>query len=222
MKIVDEYGTTGRSGTYAANFTTDALSNTGSALNPGASALIMSLSLPPGKYQVTVTVYLSGTVAAGDANNVQLFWNPTGYKVLYPAVANVPESTTFTATINGGSIGAFTIGASSGGGVTYNVGISAVAIAASPTGAAVVNAVEALPNYEIPEMISSVLVTGPTLTPFNLNIGNRSWDLVTDNTGKAILSPIALLLTRNDRRLLSSPVSGNWTLELMGTADARF
>src|SRR6266849_5744630 len=42
------------------------------------------------------------------------------------------------------------------------------------------------------------------------------------STGKVILAPVAVMLSRNDRRLLTSVTNGNWNLELMGHGDERF
>lgn len=83
--------------------------------------------------------------------------------------------------------------------------------------------VEVQPTFDtINEKIESIIVTGPPATAFTLNLGDRQWSLVTDASGKVILAPVAVLLSRNDRRLLTSATSGNWNLELMGHADERF
>jgi hypothetical protein len=84
-------------------------------------------------------------------------------------------------------------------------------------------AVEVLPTFDtINEKIESIIVTGPVTTAFTLQLGDRTWNLSTDATGKVILAPVAVMLSRNDRRLLTSVTNGNWNLELMGHADERF
>ncbi len=84
-------------------------------------------------------------------------------------------------------------------------------------------AVEVLPTYDtINEKIESIIVTGPVTTAFTLQLGDRFWNLSTDATGKVILAPVAVMLSRNDRRLLTSVTNGNWNLELMGHGDERF
>lgn len=82
--------------------------------------------------------------------------------------------------------------------------------------------VEVLPQFEISEQIQSVLITGPVNTGCTLQLGDRSMSLATDATGKIVIAPVAFLLTRNDRRILTSQTPGSWTLELMGYADARY
>lgn len=83
--------------------------------------------------------------------------------------------------------------------------------------------VEVQPEYDtMPELITAVLVTGPVSTTFTLQLGNRNWNLATTANGFCLISPIGILLTRNDRRILTSATAGNWTLELTGRADERF
>jgi hypothetical protein len=83
--------------------------------------------------------------------------------------------------------------------------------------------VEVLPTFDtISEKIESVIVTGPVTTAFTLQLGDRNWSMATDATGKVIMSSVAILLSRNDRRILTSGTAGNWTLELMGIADERY
>lgn len=86
-----------------------------------------------------------------------------------------------------------------------------------------VSVVEVLPTFDtINEKIESVIVTGPVTTAFTLQLGDRFWSMSTDATGKCILAPVAILLGRNDRRVLSGQSAGNWNLELMGIADERY
>ncbi len=83
--------------------------------------------------------------------------------------------------------------------------------------------VEVQPQFDtIAEMIESVLITGPVSTAFTVQLGDRNWTLTTNTTGLAVIAPVGIMLTRNDRRLLTGASAGNWTLELMGHADERY
>lgn len=83
--------------------------------------------------------------------------------------------------------------------------------------------VEVLPTFDtIGEKIESVIITGPVTTAFTLQLGDRYWSMSTDATGKCLLAPVAILLGRNDRRILTGVSAGNWNLELMGIADERY
>lgn len=83
--------------------------------------------------------------------------------------------------------------------------------------------VEVLPTFDtINEKIESVIITGPVTTAFTLQLGDRYWSMSTDATGKCLLAPVAILLGRNDRRILTGASAGNWNLELMGIADERY
>jgi hypothetical protein len=82
---------------------------------------------------------------------------------------------------------------------------------------------EVLPTFDtINEKIESIFITGPPTTAFTLQLGDRTWTLTTDVSGKVIIAPVGIMLSRNDRRILTSAVNGNWNLELMGHADERF
>lgn len=83
--------------------------------------------------------------------------------------------------------------------------------------------VEVQPQFDIyGEMIRSLLVTGPPSTAFTLQLGDRSYNLLTDASGKLELQRTGFMLSRNDRRILTSVTGGNWTLELFGFADERY
>lgn len=77
------------------------------------------------------------------------------------------------------------------------------------------------PTYDYkPEKIESIIITGP---PGNvtLQLGDRFWSLTIPATGIIVIGPVAVLLNRNDPRILTGP-TGNYNLELMGIADERF
>lgn len=80
------------------------------------------------------------------------------------------------------------------------------------------------PDYDmLDEIIESVTVTGPPTTAFTLNLGKRAWStLVLPASGILIIAPVRMSLGRNDVRMLTSAVAGNWTLELTGYADTRY
>lgn len=83
--------------------------------------------------------------------------------------------------------------------------------------------VEVMPQFDtMNELITSILVTGPVSTAFTLQVGDRNWGLTTDARGLAVIAPVVIMLGRNDRRILTSVTPGNWTLELMGSADERY
>jgi len=77
------------------------------------------------------------------------------------------------------------------------------------------------PQFETGEIIESILVTGPTAGVTSLQLGDRFWSLVIPSTGFVIISPIAIMLSRNDNRILTPASAGEWSLELMGYADTR-
>lgn len=94
--------------------------------NPGAFATIATTnSLPAGTYSVTATVYVSGTVTAADANNMEFFGTGIATtKIAYPGVANTPVTLTANITTTGaGAIGVQSIGAASGVSAIYNASI---------------------------------------------------------------------------------------------------
>jgi hypothetical protein len=82
--------------------------------------------------------------------------------------------------------------------------------------------VEVLPQFEISEKIQSIFITGPVSTACVLTLGDRSLNMATDATGTITIAPVAFLLDRSERRILTSVTPGNWTLELMGYADVRY
>lgn len=87
--------------------------------------------------------------------------------------------------------------------------------------ATVTNPLEVLPVFEVGEIIESIIVTGPA-GAFTLQLGDRVWNLVMPASQFFFIgAPMGMMLSRNDRRLLSSSVAGEWTLELMGRADTR-
>lgn len=95
-----------------------------------------SFSVPPGTYQVTATVYLSGTVTAADANNMFLSGTGTATPtIIYPGVVNTPVVYTATFTSTGaGGFGVKTINAASGASAIYNASIVVTPVNTAATG----------------------------------------------------------------------------------------
>lgn len=97
-----------------------------SATDPGSfDGFAFTNSVPAGTYEVTATVYLSGTVTSADANNMQI--TGTGFdtvRIAYPGVIDVPVTITATVTTTAaGGIGVQSINAASGSGAVYNASI---------------------------------------------------------------------------------------------------
>lgn len=107
----------------------------GSAADPAANAVVVATaSLPAGRYQVQAATACTGTVAAGDLNNVQLqvgatvigplLQSPTANILLQnlPIIVNVPSA--------GAAISVTAVANASGGSVTYNAQLAVHQIAA--------------------------------------------------------------------------------------------
>ncbi len=77
------------------------------------------------------------------------------------------------------------------------------------------------PDFErIPEIIESVVITGPTATPaFTVKLGKRVWNLTLPATQILVIGPLSMKLGYEDDRFLQTAVAGDWSLELMGYAD---
>jgi hypothetical protein len=89
----------------------------------------------------------------------------------------------------------------------------------SSEGATGETVLQVVPDYEpANERITSVLVTGPPLTAFVLELGARYMTLVTDASGKLLLAPVGFTLTPTSKRLLTTAVPGSWFLQLSGYA----
>lgn len=92
-------------------FPADSVANAASATNPTANTAIATITTPAaGVYSVQVWAMGTGTIAAGDAFNMDFRVDGTSIaKMPVPAVANVPVSTTFVMTVNGAQ--SFTVNA---------------------------------------------------------------------------------------------------------------
>lgn len=79
------------------------------------------------------------------------------------------------------------------------------------------------PQYETPEIIESVLVTGPAAGTGTIQLGDRLWPFVLPATGILFIgAPLGVCLSRSDLRVLTvTGTAGEYTFELMGHADSR-
>jgi hypothetical protein len=78
------------------------------------------------------------------------------------------------------------------------------------------------PTYEyMPEKIVAIIVCGPAGN-VNLLLGDRNLALVIPASGLLVISPVQMLLSRTDARVLTAQTPGPYFLELMGWADRRF
>jgi hypothetical protein len=77
-----------------------------------------------------------------------------------------------------------------------------------------------LPQWEVSEKITSIIIVGP---PGNvtLQLGDRIWPLTIPAAGFIIMSPVAVLLSRSDLRQLTFGAPGIYMVELMGYCDTR-
>lgn len=91
------------------------------------------------------------------------------------------------------------------------------------TGAATESTLTVQPTYEMmPEKIVGVIVSGPPTTAVTIILGDRQWPVIIPAVGILVIAPIAIILGRNDPRQIVSATPGQFFLELMGYADARF
>jgi len=74
----------------------------------------------------------------------------------------------------------------------------------------------------MPEKIESIIINGPASASFTLQLGDRFWSMVMPASGILTIGYVAVLLGRNDPRILTASTSGDWFFELMGVADQRF
>lgn len=94
--------------------------NSGSQTSPGAAATIASVAAAAGTYTVQWTVVLSGTLGAGDANNLQLTNGATQVAISTNAGAAgtyVQQTATIVVAAGGATVAVKSIGAATVGGV---------------------------------------------------------------------------------------------------------
>lgn len=56
--------------------------------------------------------------------------------------------------------------------------------------------------------------------PYTLNLGQRTWNLGLPPSGIQVISPVKMSINESSKRILTSSVAGNWTVELMGITDS--
>lgn len=104
----------------------------GSVTNPGTFTAIAATgnNVPAGLYNVTATVFLSGTVTAADANNMFIGGsNITAVHIAYPGIANVPVTLSTVVQATGGdTLRVINTAAASGGSAIYNASITATPV----------------------------------------------------------------------------------------------
>jgi hypothetical protein len=76
-------------------------------------------------------------------------------------------------------------------------------------------------QYETPERIDNIIITGPANAAVSLQLGDRVWSLIIATSGILHIGPLGLYLGRSDNRVLTAVTPGEYTLELMGYADTR-
>lgn len=83
--------------------------------------------------------------------------------------------------------------------------------------------VQVQPQWEYPEIIQSIIITGPAAATAVLQLGDRFWNLVMPASQILMLAgPLGIVLNRSDPRILTPTIAtGEWSLELMGHADTR-
>lgn len=74
------------------------------------------------------------------------------------------------------------------------------------------------PEFEVSEIITSVIATGPA-GAFTLKLGKRVWPLVMPAEQILVIAPVQFSLSRQDDRQLIGGAPGDWSLELCGYAD---
>ena len=109
----------------------------GSATDPAANtAIAFTGTLPAGVYQVSATVFLSGTVTAADGSNMELVADSAQVGVIaYPGVANVPVTYTATVTLTtAGTIGIQAVADASGASAVYDGSVTATPVSPAAAG----------------------------------------------------------------------------------------
>jgi hypothetical protein len=66
-----------------------------------------------------------------------------------------------------------------------------------------VTSLEVLPDYEMSEVIVSIVIGAPPFSVCQLQLGNRYLQITIDQTGLRVITPVAYQLDRRDRRILT-------------------
>ena len=79
------------------------------------------------------------------------------------------------------------------------------------------------PTWEYPEIVESIIITGPPAATATVQLGDRFWTITMPASGILPLAgPFGISLSRSDiRQLTPTLATGEWSFELMGHADTR-
>lgn len=157
-----------------------------------AGTVIASLAVPQGTYMVNWSGKFTGTTGGAETNNFGLYLN---------GVLQLQSQNAQTSGTNYPQIPVEITVPAGGGTITMQA----------------INNATATAGYSA-QIVASTTSGG---TPFTLQLGDRTWNLSLPPTGILTIAPVKLFLGRNSNRVLSSPVAGDWGLELMGRADVR-
>jgi hypothetical protein len=162
-----------------------------------AGTVITSLFLPQGAYALNLFTGLSGTATAADADNMELVIPGQSPIVIPNNVETVSSAQpSWSPVIN----------------VVSPPGGETIQIKSIGAGSGTA-------NYRA-SIIANPSGNG---TPFSLQLGGRNWNLLLPATGILVIPLITgFELAEEDPRILSSAVSGDWSIELMGHANTQY
>jgi hypothetical protein len=79
--------------------------------------------------------------------------------------------------------------------------------------------VEVQPEYEVDELIETIIIVATPAATVAIQLGNRFWSIVIPATGVVTFENMKMRLGRSDRRLFTLGAAGALSVELMGHAD---
>jgi hypothetical protein len=176
--------------------------------NPGAGNPAIFV-LPTASQILAITGSYQNASGGNEFPNVQI-QDASGNQIAQIPLGQVNAATTVQFYI---SVGGF---AQQGAG-TNNVFMPLPNLGILPAGyrvfMAAIGGTDVITNFRV------ITVSQPL---FNLQLGDRVWSLTLPASGILVMSDVNILLGRNDRRVLTSSLPGEWTLELTGFADNRY
>jgi hypothetical protein len=81
--------------------------------------------------------------------------------------------------------------------------------------------VEVLPEFELDELIETIIIVATAAATITIQLGNRNWAAVIPAQGFIEFDHMKLRLSRHDRRIFTLGSAGPLSVELMGHADTR-
>jgi hypothetical protein len=81
--------------------------------------------------------------------------------------------------------------------------------------------VEVLPEFELNELIETIIIVATPAATVAIQLGNRFWNVVIPAQGYVEFNHMKLRLDRSDRRVFTLGAAGPISVELMGHADTR-